>query len=170
MAGDGKGEAERLWAVIGGLTGIMVTGYFLVPIDAFGSERPEVSWASFLVVLTMIAVLLLKQMRDVLLDRPGARPAVVTPVLMCLSLMVFSVAYYTVASDQGEFHGLHTRMDALYFTVVTLATVGYGDIDPLGQTARLLVLVQIVYNLVFLTAAATILARRLRSHLSRHRG
>jgi hypothetical protein len=53
-------------------------------------------------------------------------------------------------------------VDALYFTLVTLATIGYGDITPRGQAARGTVVVQILYSFVFLTAAATALSRRVR--------
>ena len=58
--------------------------------------------------------------------------------------------------------GLHTRLDSLYFTMTTLTTVGYGDIHATGQTARALVLVQMVFNVVFVAAAATLLSARIR--------
>ncbi|WP_398985126.1 ion channel [Streptomyces sp. AK010] len=48
----------------------------------------------------------------------------------------------------------------MYFTVVTPATVGYGDVTPRGQEARLVTVTQVVYTFVFLTAAATALSRR----------
>jgi voltage-gated potassium channel len=165
----GRRKPERLWEVLAVLTALLVTGYFLLPIDAFGADRPTASWSVFVVLLATIAALLLKQMRDVLLDRTGVHPGFLIPLLVCLTVLVFSAAYYNLAEEPGQFHGLRTRLDALYFTVATLATVGYGDIHPQGQTARLLALVQIVYNLVFLTAAATALSSRFRSHLSRRR-
>ncbi|MDT0379619.1 potassium channel family protein [Streptomyces sp. DSM 42041] len=152
------------------VTALMVTGYFLLPLDAFGSERPVIGWSVFVLLLTLIAVLLLKQMRDVLLDRRGVHPGFVIPLLVALTVLAFSAAYYTLAKEPGQFHGLRTRLDALYFTVVTLATVGYGDIHPRGQTSRLLAVIQITYNLVFLTAAATTLSHRFRRHVGRHWG
>lgn len=158
---------ERVWGALCVWTALLVAGYFLLPIDAFGSERPEVSWTVFVVILALIAVLLLKQMRDVLLDRTGVHPGFVIPILVSLTVLVFATAYYTLAQEPGEVDGLRTRLDALYFTVVTLATVGYGDIHPSGQTARLLAIVQIVYNLVFLTAAATTLSHRFQRHIGR---
>jgi hypothetical protein len=54
--------------------------------------------------------------------------------------------------------------------VVTPATIGYGDITPRGQTARVVVMLQIVYSFVFLTAAATALSRRLRALVGTRRG
>ena len=45
--------------------------------------------------------------------------------------------------------------------MVTLATVGYGDITPRGQEARLVAVAQILSTFVFLTAAATALTRRM---------
>ena len=35
-------------------------------------------------------------------------------------------------------------MDALYFTTVTFATVGFGDITPVSQLARGVVTVQMI--------------------------
>ncbi|MYR42655.1 potassium channel family protein, partial [Streptomyces sp. SID5910] len=60
--------------------------------------------------------------------------------------------------------------DSMYFTVVTLATVGYGDITPQGQTARIVAILQILYSFVFLTAAGTALGQQLRSRVGRHTG
>ncbi|BFO22863.1 hypothetical protein SHKM778_92510 [Streptomyces sp. KM77-8] len=52
--------------------------------------------------------------------------------------------------------------------MVTLATVGYGDITPRGQSARLVTILQILYSFIFLTAAATALTNHLRTELRRH--
>lgn len=41
-----------------------------------------------------------------------------------------------------------TRSDALYFTVTTFATVGFGDIVPHSETVRLLVTGQVILDLV----------------------
>ncbi|MFI6106925.1 potassium channel family protein [Streptomyces sp. NPDC051310] len=147
-----------------------VAGYFVLPIDGLGPRRPVLSWTLFVVALGLIAVLLLRQIRAVLTDRPHTRPGLVIPVLMCLSVLVFAGGYLALARHPGEFSGLRTRVDALYFTVVTLATVGYGDITPRGQTARVVVMLQIVYSFVFLTAAATALSRRLRALVVTRRG
>ncbi|MFF3325741.1 potassium channel family protein [Streptomyces sp. NPDC002889] len=144
----------------------MNAAYFLLPLDGFGPDRPALSWTVFVLALAAVAAMLLKEIRDVLLERPDTRPGLVIPVLMCLTVMVFASGYNALATRPGEFIGLETRVDALYFTVTTLATVGYGDITPQSQTARLVTVLQIVYSFVFLTAAGTALAQQLRTRLS----
>jgi voltage-gated potassium channel len=78
-----------------------------------------------------------------------------------------------VAKIPGQFVDLHTKTDAVYFSVSTLATVGFGDVHPSGELARAAVTIQILFNLVFLGAAvATIsgLWRQRTSHrLAGHR-
>ncbi|MFJ3106063.1 potassium channel family protein [Streptomyces sp. NPDC086835] len=169
MADDGAARRPgraglRLAALCVG--GLMTVAYFLLPLEELGPDRPAVSWTLFALALVSIALLLLFQVRDVLTQRPGTRPGVAIPLLMCLSVLVFSGAYHTLARESGEFTGLSTRIDALYFTVVTLATVGYGDIHPRGQSARMVTVLQILYTFVFLTAAATALSRWLRTRLT----
>ena len=43
-----------------------------------------------------------------------------------------------------------TRTDTLYFTVTVFATVGFGDISPASQAARLVVTAQMILNLIVL--------------------
>ena len=43
---------------------------------------------------------------------------------------------------------MHTRVDALYFTLATMATVGYGDIHAEGQVARAMVCAVIAFDVV----------------------
>ncbi|MDI3406025.1 potassium channel family protein [Streptomyces cavernicola] len=148
----------------------MTAAYFLLPLDLLGPRRPVLSWTLLVLALGVIALLLLRQTGDVLTDRPGTRPGFAIPLLMCASVLVFAGAYYVLASEPGGFDGLRTRVDALYFTLVTLATIGYGDITATGQSARVLTILQILYTFVFLTAAATAFSRRVRGVVSlRHR-
>lgn len=156
------------WTAVAMLTVVMVTAYFFFPLDSFGPHRPVASWITLTAALTLVTALLLRQIRNAVLDRPGTLPGLVIVLLMSLSILVFASAYYTLAKDPGAFDGLHTRLDALYFTVVTVGTVGYGDITPHSQTARAVTLLQIIYSFVFLTAAATALTSRLRNQLLRH--
>lgn len=147
----------------------MITAYFLLPLDGLGPRRPVLSWVLFGLALALVAGLLLKQVVHVLLDHPDARPGLVIPLLICLSVLVFATAYQGLAQRPGEVHGLTTRLDSLYFTLVTLATIGYGDITPQGQSARLVTILQILYTFIFLTASATALTRYLRANLQHRR-
>jgi hypothetical protein len=94
-------------------------------------------------------------------------------LLLALELVVviFSVAYYWVAVHRtGEFIGLVTRLDALYFSLTTVATVGYGDISAAGQLARTLVSIQLVFNLGFIAAIVGLIQGRLRTPRSQQPG
>ena len=156
------------WLVEAAGVAAMVTAYFLLPLDRLGPRRPVLSWLLFGLALTLIALLLLRQVVHVLLGVPDVRPGLVIPLLMSLSILVFATAYQALAQRPGELDGIATRLDALYFTVVTLATVGYGDITPRGQTARLVTILQILYSFIFLTAAATALTNHLRTEVRHH--
>ncbi|MEU3842873.1 potassium channel family protein [Streptomyces sp. NPDC028635] len=155
----------RLWLAAGACVIAMLLAYFLLPLHRLGPDRTALAVVLLVAALSVLALLLLRQIHAVLLERPGAHPGVVIPLLMCLSVLVFSAAYFVLAHYPGEFSGLVTRVDALYFTLVTLATVGYGDITPTGQGARVVTMLQILYNFVILTAAATALTRRIRSRI-----
>jgi voltage-gated potassium channel len=55
-------------------------------------------------------------------------------------IAVVSVQVYGTAGAfalRGEFSNLDSLLDAFYFTLVTASTVGYGDVTPTTQTARL---------------------------------
>lgn len=160
---SGPAGVRRLRIGAGALLVVAGTAYFLLPLEGLGADRPWLGWPLFVICLALVAALLLREVRDVVLERPQARSGIMISMLMCLAVLVFSSGYYALARQPGQFTGLHTRVDALYFTVVTLATVGYGDITPRGQEARLVTVTQVVYTFVFLTAAATALSRRLHS-------
>ena len=155
-SGPGQSVAVALAAVA------LISCYFAVPLDTFGPNRPVISWITLLCALLLLAVLLLRQIRLVMVESDQGRPALVIALLILMSLLIFARSYLALSRSGDEFNGLHTQIDALYFTVITLSTVGYGDVSPAGQEARVVVMVQIAYNFVFLTAGASALTRRLR--------
>ena len=86
--------------------------------------------------------------------------AVEALVLMTMMVVLgFSAVYLTIDRTGSEFHGLVTRIDAVYFTVTTLSTVGFGDIVATGQTARVMVTLQIGFDLTLLAIAVRLLTR-----------
>jgi hypothetical protein len=68
-----------------------------------------------------------------------------------VALYGFAVAYAFVSrANPGAFTG--KRLDllsAVYFSVVTAATVGYGDIAPVSEAARMLVVAEILCSLIY---------------------
>ncbi len=88
-------------------------------------------------------------------------------LLLTLTVLFFSWADDSVAALPGQFADLHDKTDALYFNISTLATVGFGDVHPVGQLARAAVTLQIVFNLVFLGAALSMIAGFFRTRASR---
>lgn len=104
-----------------------------------------------------LTVLLLRQFRRG--ADPIARLASLAVLVVCSSA---AAVYILGAQMTGQFEGVVTRTDALYFTVITMATIGYGDIHPVGQGARVLVTLMVVFDLLFVGALGSALATQLR--------
>jgi hypothetical protein len=63
----------------------------------------------------------------------------------------FAAIHYNVSLiDHAAYSGMHNWQDSIYFSIVTLATVGYGDILPLSHVARWLCSIEIVCGFVIL--------------------
>jgi voltage-gated potassium channel len=85
-------------------------------------------------------------------------------MLLPLAAMVFALGFYVLEEHSpSQLNGLSTRTDALYFTLSTLTTVGYGDITAEGQIARALVILQLVFNAVFVGAAVSTVVATIRN-------
>jgi voltage-gated potassium channel len=101
----------------------------------------------------------------------GSDVALQTLVVMIeLVVVVFAYAFYLLENSRpGEVSGLQTRTDSLYFTLSTMTTVGFGDIHAAGQSARVLVMIQLFFNIVFVGAAATIMTDRIKERVAARR-
>jgi hypothetical protein len=64
---------------------------------------------------------------------------------------VFAWIYLTLSWSAPEaLGGSLTRTEALYFTVTVLSTVGFGDITPKTDVARVIVMIQMVLDFLVL--------------------
>jgi hypothetical protein len=82
---------------------------------------------------------------------------------VCLVLLFSFLYYRAVHADRNAFSFRDIDDTSLiYFSITTLATVGYGDIYPISSQARLLVVLEIlishIYNLVVFGLLSTYLA------------
>ena len=76
-------------------------------------------------------------------------------------VVLFALTYYVMQRNSpGQFDSLVTRTDALYYTVVTLGTVGYGDVHAIGQLARVVTMVQVAFDLVVIGALIAVASSR----------
>jgi hypothetical protein len=53
-------------------------------------------------------------------------------------------------AQPASFSEAMERTDALYFTVTVFATVGFGDISPVSDAARIVVTIQMIADLLLL--------------------
>ena len=144
---------RRTLAVLG-----LLVAYFCVPVGSAGS--PVEVAIQIVGAIIGIGVLGWVLGLEVVHAAEGAEtrtvPALV--LLLCLMVFAFSLSFYLMERvNPSSFDGLHTRIDALYFTVVTMATVGYGDVHAEGQGARLLVIGLIIFDVVIVASLVRLL-------------
>jgi voltage-gated potassium channel len=134
--------------------------YYFVPLP---DERLSiVGVLLFLAGMAALMLLVLLQARHQL-RAPENESVRLNSLLVVLYLVIvfFSLAYVQIERlAPGEFAELETRTDALYFTVTTLGTVGYGDVHAVGQMARIFVTAQIVFDVVFVALLVSVFSHR----------
>jgi voltage-gated potassium channel len=68
----------------------------------------------------------------------------------CLIALLARVDWTLSRIDPHNFSQVLSKWDSVYFTITTLATVGYGDITPVTQEARIWTTAQIVIGFAFI--------------------
>jgi hypothetical protein len=88
-----------------------------------------------------------------------------------LVILLFATTYFVMDDYQANsFTQPMTRIDSLYFTVTTFATVGFGDITPVAESARVVVTLQMVIDLVLIGLVARAFVNSVRTGLARRDG
>ncbi len=84
-------------------------------------------------------------------------------ILLYSSAIAAVLLYGTIGSlilgQYGNFNvPIHNSIKALYFTITTISTVGYGDIVPVTNLGRIFTIVLIISGLTIFLSAVTVLS------------
>src|SRR5262245_45240719 len=84
------------------------------------------------------------------------------------ALVVFAVIYLSLSHASASAFSQHLdHTSALYFTVTVFSTVGFGDITPATDLARIMVSIRMPLDLVLIGAVVRLLLRAARTGLAR---
>jgi len=126
--------------------------FFTIPYDGLSDNRQAV--LRLVVGLSLLLVVIVVLIRRILsAPLPQLKTLEALVVLLVKFICLFAGTYLLISHfDSGAFNEPLTHISALYFTIVTFGTVGFGDIAPQSDLARLLVSAQIIIDFVFIAA------------------
>lgn len=145
---------------------VLVTAYYNLPL-----EEHNTAGALALLVGGLLGILLVFAWQVWAIMRspyPRLKAMEALAVTVALFLVVFADAYYLMErATPGTFNQPLTRTDALYFTLTTFSTVGFGDIVALSETGRVVTMLQMTGGLLLLGGAVRVLAGAVQEGLRR---
>ena len=127
----------------------LIALYYTLPLDHV--DDPEVALVLVAGLLAIVGLCTWQVRRIQRARYPGVQAIEGLAFAVPLFLLLFATGYDVLTSaTPGAFTEPVNRTDALYFTVTVFSTVGFGDIAPVTQPARVAVLVQMVADLLVL--------------------
>ena len=148
---------------------LLVVGYYLAPLD-----RPldPGTLIEFLLALAVVAAVIAWQVRNILTsDVPRLRAVQTVAVGVPMLLLVFASVYVQIETSQPtSFSETLSRTDALYFTVTVFSTVGFGDIVPKSELARIVTMSQMLTGLIVLGLVAKVVFGAVQTAVARREG
>jgi len=135
--------------------------YYYVPIS-LDEPHPILEIITFVVGVVVLIGLIVRQLMKQLAagPDPGVRVRSLLTLLYPV-VVLFALTYYVIAhANPAQFEGIATRTDSLYYTVVTLGTVGYGDVHAVGQLAKWVTIIQVAFDLVVIGALIAVASSR----------
>jgi hypothetical protein len=128
---------------------VLVALYYLLPLDRIPSI--PLAWLLAIGLVVLLAVSSWQVRSIISAKHPAVRAIGALATTVPLFLLLFAATYFLMAkTSPASFSDHLTRTDALYFTVTTFSTVGFGDITAVSESARLVVTAQMILDLLLL--------------------
>jgi len=129
-------------------------------------------FGSFVAIMTFLLLAIVVTFRDVATDPEISANRIVGAVAVYLLLGVLWAVSYTIVdsiwpgSFTGFVPGMKSEWDSewLYYSFVTMTTLGYGDIAPVSPVARLLAYLQAIFGQLYI---AILVAGLVSAYISR---
>ena len=141
------------------ITWVLLVGiYYLAPL----TDRTSAEWLVRLVLgIVAFAAVLAWQLRMVLdAEVPGLRAVRALGAIIPVFLLVYAAVYLSLSqASTTHFSEPLDHSGALYLTITIFSTVGFGDITPEGDVARLVVSTQMLLDLVVIGVVVRLLTR-----------
>lgn len=147
-------------------TVVLLLLYALVPIPGTSGAAALIG---LLVGLAVFLALIGWQIWAIARARnPVMRALEAVAVALPLLTVMFAFTYLSISrADPAAFSEHLDRVDAIYFTMSTLATVGFGDLTASTTAARILVTVQMAFDLALIAGLARFVVLATRTGLQR---
>ena len=149
-----------------GLACVLIVGaYYVLPFDHLSGGWSVLRLS---VVIALVAAVFLWQIRRITIaELPELRAVEALGIVIAVFLIGFSVVYLTMSHSNPRIFTQsldHTR--ALYFTISIFSTVGFGDITPRTDPARLVVSAQMLLDLAIIGVVVRLIFNAARSRIA----
>ncbi|GGO84308.1 hypothetical protein GCM10012280_15490 [Wenjunlia tyrosinilytica] len=148
---------------------LLVVIYYVAPLDR---ELDALTAVILVVGLLLFTLLVARQVRAITrAEHPRLRAVEALATSVPLLLILFAGAYFIIERNRpGAFSQRLDRTDSLYFTVTVFATVGFGDIVPVTSGARIVTMLQMLFDLVAVGLTARVILSAVQVGLQRRPG
>jgi voltage-gated potassium channel len=158
----------------------LVLGYFMIIIAKGIYQRKRSFWFLALVFISLsmigdymqdkhigykltffthaIEIILLLYFRKTFNQKNSRNFSFYQFVLVVTFLLAISYSVLGLYYLKDEFAGINSISDAIYFTLVTFSTVGYGDIHPITDNAKLFTISIMIIGIGLFATIITVLA------------
>lgn len=145
---------------------ILIVLYVVVPAASHSNAATLIRMT---VVMIVFLVTLGYQLRSILVsDHPNIRAAEALVVTFVAVVVAFSFGYLSMShASPGNFSQHLDKVKSVYFTLTIITTVGFGDITPATDAARVVVCVQYLLDLFLILGVARVFISAARHAQSR---
>jgi voltage-gated potassium channel len=144
---------------------VIVGAFYVLPLDHLSAGRSVLRLS---VVIALVAAVFLWQIRRIsTAELPELRAVEALGIVIAVFLIGFSVIYLSMShANPSTFTQSLDHTRALYFTISVFSTVGFGDITPRTDPARLVVSAQMLLDLAIIGAVVRLIFNAARSRIT----
>jgi voltage-gated potassium channel len=145
---------------------LLVVLYYVLPMT--GKIDTAAGLGLALGLLGLAAILAFQIRAIASSEYPLLRAIEAMAIAVPLLLLLFATTYFLMNhAESGSFSQTLSRTGALYFTMTVFSTVGFGDIVPKTDSARIVTMVQMLVDLLVIGLVARLIVSAVQRGLQR---